>query len=91
MSRLQTLLSAKVLCLKEDHISLQAATQIVSKWRLPSTQMTGRKGAPIPPADTTPYASECFSAFSLLSKILRHFGDSNPGGKTTLILTINTQ
>jgi len=40
-------------------------------------------------ADTTYYASERFSAFSLLSKTLRYFGDSNPGGETTLILTIN--
>ena len=40
-------------------------------------------------ADTTYYAAERFSAFSLLSKTLRYFGDSNPGGETTLILTIN--
>jgi hypothetical protein len=41
-------------------------------------------------ADTTYYASERFSAFSLLSKTLEYFGDSNYVGQTTLILTINT-
>jgi hypothetical protein len=41
-------------------------------------------------ADTTHYAAEHFLAFSLLSKTLRHFGDSNSVGETTLILTINT-
>jgi hypothetical protein len=40
-------------------------------------------------ADTTHYAAEHFLAFSLLSKTLRHFGDSNSVGETTLILTIN--
>ena len=41
-------------------------------------------------ADATHYAAERLSAFSLLSKTLRHFGDSNSVGETTLILTINT-
>ena len=40
-------------------------------------------------ANTTHYAAERFSAFSLLSKTLRHIGDSNSVGETTLFLTIN--
>ncbi|HEY5866665.1 MAG TPA: hypothetical protein VI542_14150 [Candidatus Tectomicrobia bacterium] len=38
-----------------------------------------------PNVDTTYYASERFAAFSLLPNTLRHFCDSNHGGKTTLI------
>ena len=46
--------------------------RIASKWRRPSTKMAGKKRAPLPPADTTHYASEGFSLFSCSNNTLQH-------------------
>src|SRR5262249_27534004 len=52
----------------------------------PVINKSGRKKrALLPPEDTTHYASEGVFSLFLLEQVLAAFGDSNPGGKTTLI------